>query len=68
MTGYGVIRIEEQQIQFACHGCPSFVEAHRHPKRLSELQKSLSRLVETYSPDECAIEAPFFGECAACWR
>ncbi|MBB00341.1 MAG: crossover junction endodeoxyribonuclease RuvC [Saprospirales bacterium] len=62
VTGYGVIRIEEQQIQLLAMGALLLSKHTDHPKRLSELQKSLRRIVETYLPDECAIEAPFFGK------
>ena len=60
MTGYGVIRIEEQQIQLLAMGALLLSEAYR-PSETFDFKK-LESSRETYLPDECAIEAPFFGK------
>ena len=33
-----------------------------HYKRLQKIHRRISELVDAYSPNECAIEAPFFGK------
>ncbi len=60
--GYGVIKAEGKSASLMTLGV---LELHKYSDHYLKLQKIFERvvqLVDTYHPDELAIEAPFFGK------
>ncbi len=64
ITGYGLISVEGKQLKLVAYGVirlGKLTEAS-HPQKLKKIYDRISGLVEAYSPDEFAIEAPFHGK------
>ena len=60
--GYGVIRVQGNKAEFITHGIVDLHKINDPYLTLSEIFTQLTRVIETYLPDEMAIEAPFFGK------
>lgn len=60
--GYGVIRTQGNKAQFITHGIIDLHKITDPYLTLSEIFTQLTHIIETYLPDEMAIEAPFFGK------
>ncbi len=62
VMGYGLIKVTGNKAQLITMGV---LELHKYSDHYLKLQKIFERvvqLVDTYRPDELAIEAPFFGK------
>ncbi len=62
VMGYGIIRAINNKAEMVTMGV---LELHKYGDHYLKLQKIFERvvqLVDTYHPDELAIEAPFFGK------
>ena len=60
--GYGVIRIVNQKIELLALGSVLLSKYDDHQLKLKTIFERVSYLTETYMPDICAIESPFFGK------
>jgi crossover junction endodeoxyribonuclease RuvC len=58
ITGYGVIRVEGSRHVYLASGCVR-VQDENLPERLRQIFLSLQEIVQTYQPDEAAIEQVF---------
>jgi crossover junction endodeoxyribonuclease RuvC len=62
LFGYGVLKISGKKLSLISLGT---VELHKLSSQQQKLERIFERvcwLIETYQPDDCAIEAPFYGK------
>ena len=63
LTGYGVIRVQGNQAELITYGIIDLRKIQNdHPLKLKRIFERTLSLVEEFTPDEFAIEAPFFGK------
>lgn len=60
--GYGVISTTGNHARFIAHGVIDLHKITDPYLTLSSIFTELTRIIDTYLPDEMAIEAPFFGK------
>lgn len=61
-TGYGIVRVGQgNQQDLMAQGVLRLSTDEPHPQRLKEIYAGLEALIETHTPDECAIEMPVYG-------
>jgi crossover junction endodeoxyribonuclease RuvC len=60
--GYSVIEVRGNQFIVKEIDVLKLASTLDHYKRLQKIHRRITELVERFSPDECAIEAPFFGK------
>lgn len=61
VMGYAVLRIVRQDVKILNFGTICLNKLEDHYIRLKHIYEATIRLIETYAPDELAIEAPFYG-------
>jgi len=59
-TGYGIVKIDNKKCVHVDHGVISTPSSETTGQRLMRLHGRVTELIETYSPDEAAIEKIFF--------
>ncbi|MFT5011564.1 MAG: crossover junction endodeoxyribonuclease RuvC [Patiriisocius sp.] len=64
VTGYGVIETIGQKQHYVASGCIRTNSDFELPDKLSEIYAGVTELIETYSPDETAIEKIFMARSA----
>jgi len=62
VMGYGIIEVKGQLIQMKTMQVLRLSSRKNNHERLQMIHKKITELVEEFSPDEFAIEAPFFGK------
>ena len=62
VMGYGILGIKGKRPSMVAMGVPKLSKYDNHHMRLARIHDRVRQLVEQYSPDEMAIEAPFFGK------
>lgn len=62
VTGYGIISVKQKQFTMIAAGVLKLEDLDDHHLKLKRIFERILQIVETYKPDECAIEAPFFGK------
>ncbi|MBN2165731.1 MAG: crossover junction endodeoxyribonuclease RuvC [Marinilabiliaceae bacterium] len=62
VLGYGVIEIAGKSIKILAMGIVDLKKYDNHYIKLQKIFERVRQLVDTYNPDEMAIEAPFFGK------
>lgn len=62
VMGYGIIRVQGQQVSLVDLGVLKPGKAKEGLKRLQLIYETVSGLVRQYKPTDFAIEAPFFGK------
>jgi crossover junction endodeoxyribonuclease RuvC len=62
VMGYSVIEVRNNTVAVKEIDVLKLASALDHYKRLQKIHRRITELVERFSPDECAIEAPFFGK------
>ena len=62
MMGYAMIEIIGQEIKVLDFNVINLRSFEDHQTKLKEIYLQLQEVIETYLPDEMAIEAPFFGK------
>lgn len=60
--GYGVIMIRSRKVNLLQYGVIQLSKYEAHELRLKKIFERVITLVEEFSPDEVALEAPFFGK------
>ncbi len=60
--GFGIIKIVKKQMQFVLLDELILNKYDNHYLRLKKIFERTIQLIDTYHPDEIAIEAPFFGK------
>lgn len=62
VMGFGLIKIENKKMHFIRMDELLLHKYDSHPKRLKKIFEKTLSIIDTYHPDELAIEAPFFGK------
>jgi crossover junction endodeoxyribonuclease RuvC len=62
IMGYGVLRIEGSKPELITMGIIDLRKVKNHYLKLRYIHERVARIIESYLPDELAIEAPFFGK------
>ncbi len=62
VMGYGVLHIKGTELKLETAGIIHLEKIDNHPLKLKHIFEKTLRLIESYLPDEMAIEAPFFGK------
>ena len=60
--GYGVICVTGRKAKFVAHGVIDLHKITDPYLTLNTIFSEITKVIETYLPDEMAIEAPFFGK------
>ena len=61
-TGWGVIEVENNRIKYVADGFIKTDTKLPLPERLAIIHRTLNQVIETYKPDEVAIEQVFLNE------
>jgi crossover junction endodeoxyribonuclease RuvC len=62
VTGYGLVRLVGKKIEVLQYGVIHLDKYDGHALKLAKIFERISAIVEEYSPDEMALEAPFYGK------
>ena len=62
VMGYGVIRVINRKAELVVMGVIELSKYSNHYLKLRRIFERITELIESYLPDEVAIEAPFFGK------
>lgn len=60
ITGWGIIEEQKGEPKLIAYGCIETPKTHSDVNRLVEIARDLRHILETYRPDEVAIEDLFF--------
>ncbi len=60
VTGYGVLEENENNIQVLTHGILRAGTKRSLPDKLNKIRLGISSILDQYSPEEVAIENPFY--------
>lgn len=60
--GYGIIEIENNKLKLLSLGTIQLNKLENHQLKLKKIFERTLNLIDTYHPDELAIEAPFYGK------
>jgi len=60
--GYGVLKQEGRKLVAVQMGVVKLDKFRSHEIRLAKIYEKVSQLIEEFTPDEVAIESPFFGK------
>ena len=62
IMGFGIIEVKQKQAKYVAMGSIKLTKLADPYLKLQKIFRETIELIETYSPDELAIEAPFFGK------
>lgn len=62
IMGYGVIRVKDNQLSVIRYGIINLTKYPNQALKLKRIAERVNELIESYMPDEVALEAPFFGK------
>ncbi|TXC79007.1 crossover junction endodeoxyribonuclease RuvC [Luteibaculum oceani] len=62
IMGYGVISVRGSKIQLVNYGVINLTKYKSHELKLKTIFERVTGLINSYTPDHLAIEAPFFGK------
>ncbi|MGE0568017.1 MAG: crossover junction endodeoxyribonuclease RuvC, partial [Bacteroidia bacterium] len=62
VVGYGLIHIEKNVMKPLAIGVIKLEKLDEHALRLKKIFERIIGIIDEFSPDELAIEAPFFGK------
>lgn len=62
IMGYGVLKVEGKQTEMLALGVIDLRKFADHYLKLGHIFQRVTGIIESYHPDEMAIEAPFFGK------
>ncbi len=62
IMGYGILRISDKKVEMLALGIIDLRKFKDHYLKLGHIFQRITGLIESYLPDEMAIEAPFFGK------
>ncbi|GAB4250032.1 MAG: crossover junction endodeoxyribonuclease RuvC [Vicingaceae bacterium] len=62
IMGYGIIEIENNKLKLLSLGTIQLNKLENHQLKLKKIFERTLNLIDTYHPDELAIEAPFYGK------
>ncbi len=62
VMGYGVVLVRGQQVTLLQYGVLHLTRYGEHEVRLKKIFDRILSLIEEFTPDEVALEAPFYGK------
>lgn len=62
VMGYGVLSVTGNKAQLLAMGVIELKKYESHYLRLGKIFERITSIIDSYKPDEMAIEAPFFGK------
>lgn len=62
IMGYGVIKVQGRQASLMAMGIIDLRKYANHYLKLGHIHERVMSIIESYLPDELAIEAPFYGK------
>tara|TARA_Y100000589_G_scaffold249574_2_gene237662 strand:+ start:9618 stop:10166 length:549 start_codon:yes stop_codon:yes gene_type:complete len=62
IMGYGVIKKSNKKIDFLCLDVVLLSKIKSHQLKLKKIFETTNQIIDTYRPDEIAIEAPFYSK------
>ena len=62
ILGYGVILVDKKSVHYVDMGVLDLRKEKDHFIKLSRIFEQVGSLIERYTPDDLAIEAPFYGK------
>ncbi|MBR5055599.1 MAG: crossover junction endodeoxyribonuclease RuvC, partial [Bacteroidales bacterium] len=62
ILGYGVILVDAKKVHFVDMGVIDLRKEKDHFVKLNRIFHEVGQLMERYTPDDLAIEAPFYGK------
>ena len=62
LMGYGLLKIIGKKPQVMQYGVISLSKYANHALKLGKIYERMSHIIETYMPDEMALESPFYGK------
>lgn len=62
LLGFGVILVDSRKVHYVDMGVVDLRGRKDHFVKLKEIFSSVSGLIDRYSPDDLAIESPFYGK------
>lgn len=62
ILGYAVIQVEKKEYRVLDMGVMKLAKFKEHTDKLKEIFLQIQEIIETYLPNQMAIEAPFFGK------
>ena len=62
ILGFGLIKVSGSSTELIQYGSLNFSKEKNHYVKLKKLYTEISKVIEEFSPDELAIEAPFYGK------
>ena len=62
ILGYGVILVDKKSVHYVDMGVLDLRKEKDHFIKLSRIFEQVGALIERYTPDDLAIEAPFYGK------
>lgn len=62
VMGYGLIEIKGSEMKLLQYGVIHLSSYATHALKLKKIYERVSHVIEEYTPDEMALEAPFFGK------
>jgi crossover junction endodeoxyribonuclease RuvC len=60
--GYGVLKVKGNKAELVAMGVIELKKYASHYLRLGKIFERITSIIDSYHPDEMAIEAPFFGK------
>jgi|TARA_Y100000310_G_scaffold345590_1_gene466995 crossover junction endodeoxyribonuclease RuvC len=65
VTGYGIVKADDSGAKYITSGCIRTSDQSSLPEKLDEIFNGVSEIIESYSPQELAIEQVFMAKSAA---
>lgn len=62
VMGYGLLRVQGNKAELIAMGVIQLHKYESHYLRLGKIFERITAIIDSYHPDEMAIEAPFFGK------
>ncbi|HAI76223.1 MAG TPA: crossover junction endodeoxyribonuclease RuvC [Microscillaceae bacterium] len=62
LLGYGLLGVKGTKMYLIQHGVIHLAKYKSHALKLQKIFLKLTQLIEAYSPDEMALESPFYGQ------
>jgi crossover junction endodeoxyribonuclease RuvC len=60
-SGWGIVDFDNQRLRYIAHGCIKTRPDRSGPERLFDIYKAFCSVLDTYNPEDSAIETLYFG-------
>lgn len=62
LMGYGIVHVKNKKLHLVTMGVIHLSKLPEHSDKLKRIFERTLQLIDTYNPDEFAVEAPFYGK------